>query len=59
VRHLIVAQEMLAASLLSIHNLQTLISLSNDLREAIIAGRLDKFVEEFRAHYQKHRPSET
>jgi queuine tRNA-ribosyltransferase len=59
VRHLIVAQEMLAATLLSIHNLQTLISLSNDLREAIIAGRLDKFVEEFRAHYQKHRPSET
>ncbi len=58
-RHLIVAQEMLAATLLSIHNLQTLISLINDLRAAIIAGRLDLFVEEFRANYQKHRPSET
>ena len=43
-RHLIVAKEMLSATLLSIHNLHTLIQLSKDMREAIIAGR---FEEEF------------
>jgi queuine tRNA-ribosyltransferase len=57
-RHLIVSREMLAATLLSIHNLHTLISLTNDLRQAIIAGRLEHFTDEFRSHYQKHRPSE-
>jgi queuine tRNA-ribosyltransferase len=58
-RHLIVAQEMLAATLLSIHNLQILISLTSDLREAIFAGKLEAFVRDFRKHFQKHRPSET
>jgi queuine tRNA-ribosyltransferase len=58
-RHLIVAQEMLAATLLSIHNLQVLISLAADLREVIVAGQLDEFVEDFRTHYRKHRLSET
>ena len=59
VRHLIVAQEMLAATLLSIHNLQVLTSLTSDLREVIIAGKLDAFVQDFRKHFQKHRPLET
>jgi tRNA-guanine family transglycosylase len=49
---------MLIATLLSIHNLQTLISLTYDLRQAIIAGRLEEFADEFRKHYQKHRPAE-
>ncbi len=57
-RHLIVAREMLAATLLSIHNLHTVISLTNDLRQAIIAGRLERFADEFRTNYQKHRSSE-
>ena len=58
-RHLIVAQEMLAASLLSIHNLLMLISLMHDLREAIENGSLDHFVEMFKKEYQKHRPKGT
>lgn len=42
-RHLIVAKEMLSATLLSIHNLHTLIQLAEDMREAILAGRFDTF----------------
>ncbi len=41
IRHLIVAREMLAATLLSIHNLHTLVQLARDMREAIIAGRFE------------------
>ncbi len=37
-RHLISAREMLAASLLSIHNIHTLIHTINSLRESILAG---------------------
>jgi queuine tRNA-ribosyltransferase len=56
VRHLIVAGEMLSATLISIHNLQMLIDLAKDLRLAVLEHRLDKFVTEFRQGYQKHRP---
>jgi queuine tRNA-ribosyltransferase len=56
-RHLIVAKEMLAATLLSIHNLFMLISLCADLRHAILDGRLERFALEFRADYNRHRPS--
>jgi queuine tRNA-ribosyltransferase len=43
-RHLIVAREMLSATLLSIHNLYTLVKLMDDMRQAILEGRLDAFV---------------
>ena len=46
-RHLIIAKEMLSATLLSIHNLHTLIQLTRDLRQAILAGDLDEFVAPF------------
>jgi queuine tRNA-ribosyltransferase len=55
-RHLFVAGEMLASTLVSIHNLHMLIELTADLRSAVVAGSLDDFVEEFEAGYQKHRP---
>ena len=42
IRHLIIAKEMLAATLLSIHNLHTLITLATQLRDAIIAGNFDQ-----------------
>jgi queuine tRNA-ribosyltransferase len=42
IRHLIVAGEMLAATLLSIHNLHTLIHLAKDMRAAIIAGTFEE-----------------
>lgn len=43
-RHLIQAKEMLAATLLSIHNLHTLIHLAKDLRAAIQRSEFDAFV---------------
>jgi queuine tRNA-ribosyltransferase len=47
-RHLAVTKEMLAGTLLSIHNIHTLIELTNDLRKAIVAGELAKFTDDFR-----------
>jgi queuine tRNA-ribosyltransferase len=57
-RHLSTAKEMLAATLLSIHNLHTLISIAGDMRQAIMAGEADAFRDEFRSSYQRHRPLE-
>jgi queuine tRNA-ribosyltransferase len=44
-RHLIVSKEMLSATLLSIHNLHTLIQLAKDMRQAILAGEFESFAE--------------
>ncbi len=46
IRHLIMAKEMLAATLLSIHNVHSLISLMGEIRLAIIEKRLNRFVQE-------------
>jgi len=46
-RHLIAAKEMLAATLLSIHNLHTLLQLSRDMRKAIQEGCFDEFARDF------------
>lgn len=43
-RHLIQSKEMLAATLLSIHNLHTLIQLTKDLRAAILRDEFEVFV---------------
>ena len=40
-RHLIVAKELLAGTLLSIHNLHALIQLVNDIRESILDNTFD------------------
>lgn len=50
-RYLIVAKEMLAATLLSIHNIQMLVELVRDCRSAIIAGVFDDFARDFLTHY--------
>ncbi len=47
IRHLVIAGEMLAATLLSIHNMHTLIQLTKDIRQAILDSRFDDFVIEF------------
>jgi queuine tRNA-ribosyltransferase len=47
IRHLIVAREMLAATLLSIHNIATLIQLVTEAREAILTGTFDEFAAAF------------
>jgi queuine tRNA-ribosyltransferase len=57
-RHLIKTGEMLSATLLTIHNLQTLIDLSTELRQAVIEGRLARFATEFRTNFRKHRSPE-
>ena len=50
IRHLIVAKELLAGTLLSIHNLHTLLQLGRDLRQAIIEGRLQSFADQAMAN---------
>ena len=54
-RHLIIAKEMLAATLLTLHNLYTLITLMRDLRQSIFDGTLDTFTAQFFAD-QEHTP---
>ncbi|HQG03516.1 MAG TPA: tRNA guanosine(34) transglycosylase Tgt [Thermoleophilia bacterium] len=45
-RHLVMQREILAAELLSLHNLRVLIALAAEARAAIAAGRLEEFVAE-------------
>jgi queuine tRNA-ribosyltransferase len=47
IRHLIIAKEMLSATLISIHNLHTLITLVEDIRQAILADRFADFEREY------------
>lgn len=46
-RHLITSKEMLASTLLSIHNLHTLIHLAKEIRRSIFNGRFDIFIQDF------------
>lgn len=55
-RHLIIAKEMLAATLISIHNLYMLLQLTRDARQAIIAGTFNAFAADFLANYQRIQP---
>jgi queuine tRNA-ribosyltransferase len=50
IRHLIIAREMLAATLLSIHNLHTLLALVGDMRQAILDGQFDYFTQDYFDH---------
>lgn len=52
-RHLIVSKEMLAATLISIHNITTLLRLVQQSRQAIIAGKFQKFAQDFLENYHK------
>ena len=53
IRHLLVANEMFASRLLSIHNIRFLIKLTEDIREAIMNDNLLEFREEFIKNYTK------
>lgn len=57
-RHLCLAGEILAATLLTLHNLHTLTVLMSDVRRAIHEGRLESFAEEFLHDYRKIRLAE-
>ena len=50
-RHLIAAKEMLAGTLLSIHNIHTLLSLTREMRQAIIAHRFSQFSQSYLSEY--------
>jgi len=47
IRHLIQAREMLSGTLLSIHNIHTLLNLAARLREAIFAGQYADFARQY------------
>jgi queuine tRNA-ribosyltransferase len=56
-RHLIVAKELLAGTLISIHNLHTMITLVNDMRTAILTGsfeaKVDGWLQQWRGNAQR------
>ncbi len=52
-RHLVLAKEMLGATLLTIHNLNTLLCLMRDIRQAIIDHRFEQFAVEFLEQWDK------
>ena len=54
-RHLVNTNEILAAVLLSIHNIKFLLDLTKNIRNAISEGVLSDFVEEFYAGYYGKR----
>lgn len=58
-RHLIHAKEMLAATLLSIHNLHTLIQLAKDLRAAVLRDEFDAYVNSLGMRHTVHDEAET
>jgi queuine tRNA-ribosyltransferase len=53
IRHLVLAKEILGATLLTIHNLSTLLYLMSDIRQAIIMNRFDQFAAEFSENWEK------
>ena len=55
-RHLIIAKEMLAATLLSIHNLHTLLELARQMRQSILAGTFDAFAAQFLQSIPENSP---
>ncbi|HWQ04550.1 MAG TPA: tRNA guanosine(34) transglycosylase Tgt [Longilinea sp.] len=58
-RHLVVAKEMLAATLISIHNLFTLLEIARRSRIAILNGCFDQFADDFLANYHRSSDSST
>lgn len=53
IHHLVKAKEILAATLLSIHNVQVLLDLARDMREAIIQGRFDILMGDTLSNFQE------
>jgi queuine tRNA-ribosyltransferase len=53
-RHLVLAKEMLGSTLLTIHNLNTLLLLMQDIRNAIRDGQLEQFANKFFEQWDKN-----
>jgi len=52
-RHLIAAKEMLSATLISIHNLHTLVQLARELRQAIVSGRFASLAADYLLQFEQ------
>ena len=57
IRHLIVAREILASTLLSIHNITTLLRIVTAARQAILEHRYTQFARDFYLHYSSNATS--
>jgi len=55
IRHLVVAKEMLASTLISIHNITFLINLMKNIRQAVMAGNFEQFASSFLQSYKTNR----
>lgn len=53
IRHLVQAKEMLSGTLLSIHNIHTLLELVRNMRQAIIEGHFDEFAQQYLANFNE------
>jgi queuine tRNA-ribosyltransferase len=51
IRHLVVAKEMLASTLISIHNIHTLLTLVRNMRSTILEHRFQPFANEYLKNY--------
>ncbi len=58
-RHLVVAKELLAHYLLSLHNIDFLARHVANMRRAIIDGKLNEYAAQFLTGYQRGEPSKT
>ncbi len=52
IRHLVLAKEILGATLLTIHNLNTLLVLMKDIRQSIVDGRFEQFATNFLGQWE-------
>jgi len=59
IRHLIMAKEILASTLISIHNIFTLEELVRQARQAVLGNRYAAFAEEFLQKYHHHTNGES
>lgn len=52
IRHLVVAQEILAAVLLTLHNVHLLLTLMREMRQAILSGTFKAYAEDFLVRFE-------
>ena len=52
IRHLIISEEILAAVLLTIHNVHLLLTLMREMRQAILDGRFEPYADDFLAGFR-------
>ncbi len=57
-RHLILANEILGAHLLTLHNLYLMLTIAREIREAILAGRFTAYREEHESQRAREEPEE-